>query len=118
MLDLPGAHSVNAFSQDEKITREVIFGTNQEEPRPDLLICVTDATNLRLGLRLVVEIKSLGLPMLLALNMVDVGRWRGVEIDVGTLERELGIPVAQTVAVGRGGRSHAPHAGAPAAASA
>jgi len=103
VVDLPGAYSLNPLSQDEVITRDVVLGKVDDEPRPDLLVCVTDATNLRLNLRLVVEVKRLGLPTVLALNMIDVARRRGVEIDVAALEKELGIPVVQTVAVRRGG---------------
>jgi len=103
VLDLPGAYSLNALSLDETITRDVVLGTKQGEDRPDLLVCVTDATNLRLNLRLVVEAKRLGLPMVLALNMTDVAKHRGVKIDVQALERELGMPVVETVAVRRGG---------------
>jgi ferrous iron transport protein B len=103
VLDLPGAYSLNALSLDETITRDVVLGAREGEQRPDLLVCVTDATNLRLNLRLVVEAKRLGLPMVLALNMADVARHRGVRIDVAALERELGMPVVQTVAVQRGG---------------
>ena len=103
VLDLPGAYSLNALSLDEMITRDVVLGANKDEDRPDLLVCVTDATNLRLNLRLVVEARRLGLPTVLALNMTDVAKHRGVEIDVPALERELGMPVVQTVAVKRGG---------------
>ena len=103
VLDLPGAYSLNALSLDETITRDVVLGTKPGEDRPDLLVCVTDATNLRLNLRLVVEAKRLGLPMVLALNMSDVAKHRGVKIDVRALERELGMPVVETVAVRRGG---------------
>jgi len=103
VLDLPGAYSLNALSLDETITRDVVLGVKEGEPRPDLLVCVTDATNLRLNLRLVVEAKRLGLPMVLALNMADVANKRGMQIDVAALERELGMPVVQTVAVRRGG---------------
>jgi ferrous iron transport protein B len=103
VLDLPGAYSLNALSLDEMITRDVVLGTKEGEERPELLVCVTDATNLRLNLRLVVEAKRLGLPMVLALNMADVARGRGVKIDIAALERELGMPVVQTVAVRRGG---------------
>src|SRR3954454_17390500 len=85
VLDLPGAYSLNALSLDETITRDVVLGTKQGEDRPDLLVCVTDATNLRLNLRLVVEAKRLGLPMVLALNMTDVAKHRGVKIDVQAL---------------------------------
>jgi ferrous iron transport protein B len=103
VLDLPGAYSLNALSLDETITRDVVLGAKKDEEQPDLLVCVTDATNLRLNLRLVVEAKRLGLPTVLALNMTDVAKHRGVQIDVPALERELGMPVVQTVAVKRGG---------------
>jgi len=103
VLDLPGAYSLNALSIDEGITRDVVLGQREGEERPDMLVCVTDATNLKLNLRLVVEVKRLGLPTVLALNMMDVAKHRGVEIDIPTLERELGVPVVQTVAVRRGG---------------
>ena len=103
VLDLPGTYALNPVSQDETVTRDVVLGEREGEQRPDLLVCVTDATNLRLNLRLVIEVKRLGLPMVLALNMADVARERGVEIDIPVLERELGIPVVPTVAVRRGG---------------
>ena len=103
VLDLPGAYSLNAISADEAITRDVVFGTRADAPRPDLLVCVTDATNLKLNLRMVIEAKRLGMPMLVALNMSDVATRLGIVIDVAALERELGMPVVETVAVRRGG---------------
>ncbi len=103
VLDLPGAYSLNAMTADETITRDVVLGTARGEQRPDLLVCVTDATNLRLNLRLVLEAKRLGLPMILALNMSDVARRRGIEIDVAKLQQELGIAIVETVGVHHGG---------------
>jgi ferrous iron transport protein B len=103
VLDLPGAYSLNAMSTDETITRDVVIGALSGEARPDLIVCVTDATNLKLNLRLVVEAKRLGVPMVLALNMSDVARHRGIHIDRAALERELGVPVVETVAVRRDG---------------
>ena len=103
ILDLPGAYSLNAVSIDEEITRDVVLGMLAGERRPDMLVCVSDATNLKLNLRLVLEIKRLGLPMVLALNMTDLASKRGIEIDVPALVRELGMPVVSTVAVKRGG---------------
>ncbi len=105
ILDLPGAYSLNAVSIDEQITRDVVLGTLAAEQRPDMLVCVSDATNLKLNLRLVLEVKRLGLPMVLALNMTDLASKRGIEIDVPALARELGMPVVRTVAVKRGGAS-------------
>ena len=105
VLDLPGAYSLNAASADEQITREVVLGTLAGEERPDLIVCVSDATNLTLNLRLVLEVRRLGLPMVLALNMTDLAKKRGIEIDLPALQRELGMPVVETVAVQRGGAS-------------
>mgnify|MGYP003547710257 FL=1 len=103
LLDLPGAYSLNAISADETITRDVILGTAQGEVRPDLVVCVTDATNLKLNLRLAIEAKRLGIPMVLALNMSDIARKRGITIDTAKLEKELGIPIVETVGVRHGG---------------
>jgi ferrous iron transport protein B len=74
VLDLPGAYSLSAHTPDEEITRDVVAGLRKGEAAPDVVVCVVNATNLRLNLRLVLEIKRLGLPMMLALNMVDVAR--------------------------------------------
>ncbi|MHB1272555.1 MAG: ferrous iron transporter B [Rhodanobacter sp.] len=103
VLDLPGAYSFDANSPDEQITRDVCRGTHPGEPAPDLIVCVADATNLRLHLRFVLEVKRLGRPVLLALNMMDTARRRGIAIDVAELQRRLGVPVVETVAVKRGG---------------
>ena len=103
VLDLPGAYSLNAASLDEAVTRDLIRGFYPGEAAPDLLVCVVDATNLRLHLRFVLELRALGKPMLVALNMADAAKRRGIEIDVEALQRELGLPVVETVAVRRGG---------------
>lgn len=103
VLDLPGAYSLDATSPDEAITRAVCLGERPGEAAPDLLVCVADATNLRLHLRFVLEVRRLGRPMLLALNMMDDARRRGIHIDVEKLARRLGMPVVETVAVRRAG---------------
>ena len=103
ILDLPGTYSFEANSPDEQITRDVCAGHYPGEPVPDLIICVADATNLRLHLRFVLEVKRLGRPVVLALNMMDTARRRGIVIDVPELQRRLGVPVVETVAVKRGG---------------
>ena len=99
VLDLPGAYSLNAASLDEAVTRDLIRGFYPGEPAPDVLVCVVDATNLRLHLRFALELRELGRPMLVALNMVDAAKRRGIAIDVPALQRELGVPVVETVAV-------------------
>ncbi|WP_338771747.1 ferrous iron transporter B [Massilia sp. METH4] len=103
VLDLPGAYSLKAHTPDEEITRDVVAGLRAGETAPDLVVCVVDATNLRLNLRLVLEVQRLGLPMILCLNMVDVAKRRGIEIDAEKLARELGMTVVETVAVQSGG---------------
>ncbi len=98
VLDLPGAYSLNAVSTDEAVTRDVITG-HSREALPDLLVCVTDATNLRLHLRLVLEARRLGLPLVVALNKMDRARQLGITIDRERLSRELNLPVVETVSV-------------------
>ena len=99
VLDLPGAYSLHAHSVDEAITRDIVRGRRAGEPVPDVLVCVTDATHLRLNLRLVLEARALGLPMVLVLNMMDVAERQGIAIDREALSRELGMPVLATVGV-------------------
>ncbi|HET8882342.1 MAG TPA: ferrous iron transport protein B [Solimonas sp.] len=103
LLDLPGAYSFDAASPDEIITRDVCHGRYPGEAAPDLIVCVADATNLRLHLRFALEVQRLGRPMVLALNMMDAAARRGVRIDVAELQRRLGIPVIETIAVRRDG---------------
>ncbi|MBH1987255.1 MAG: ferrous iron transporter B [Burkholderiales bacterium] len=99
VLDLPGAYSLLAATPDEAVTRDVITGAHFGEAAPDGLVCVVDATNLRLNLRMVLELQQLGLPMLLVLNMMDVARKRGIRIDTDRLQQMLGLPVVEAVAV-------------------
>jgi ferrous iron transport protein B len=103
VLDLPGAYSLNATSPDEAITRAVCLGELADEPAPDLIVCVADATNLRLHLRFVLEAMRLGRPMILALNMMDAAKRRGITIDVAALSATLGIEVVETIATRRDG---------------
>ena len=103
VLDLPGAYSLSAHTPDEAITRDVVAGLRSGEQAPDAIVCVVNATTLRLNLRLVLEVQRLGLPMVLALNMVDVAHKRGIKIDADKLAVELGMPVVETVAVQSGG---------------
>ena len=99
VIDLPGAYSLTPATPDEQITLEVIEGRRHGEAAPDAIVAVVDATNLRMNLRLVLELKQLGRPLLVALNMADVARAEGLAIDVARLSAELGCPVVETVAV-------------------
>lgn len=103
LLDLPGAYSLHAASLDEAITRDFCRGFLPGEAAPDVLVCVVDATNLRLHLRFALEVRELGKPMILAVNMMDAAERRGIRIDLDALSRELGVPVVETVAVKRNG---------------
>lgn len=99
LVDLPGTYSLFVTSPDEQVARDVILGQLAGERRPDLLVAVVDACNLRLGLRLVLELRSLNRPMVLALNQMDEARRRGISINTTALARDIGIPIIETVAV-------------------
>ena len=103
ILDLPGTYSLSPTTLDEAITRDVLLGRVTDAPAPGLIVCVVDAVHLPIGLRLALEVKRIGLPMVVALNRMDVARRRGVHIDISRLSNELGMPVLPTVAVRRGG---------------
>jgi ferrous iron transport protein B len=99
ILDLPGAYSLDPLTPDEQVTADVLLGRRAGESQPDFVVCVTDATNLRQNLRLVLSLKRLGLPMVVALNMTDIARRKGIVIDAARLAAELGMPVVETVGV-------------------
>jgi len=99
VIDLPGAYSLTPATPDEQVTLDVIEGRRSGEDAPDAVVAVVDATNLRMNLRLVLELRRLGRPMMVALNMADVARAQGLNIDVARLSQELGCPVVETVAV-------------------
>jgi ferrous iron transport protein B len=99
ILDLPGAYSLDPLTPDEQVTADVLLGRRAGESSPDFVVCVTDATNLRQNLRLALSLKRLGLPMVVALNMTDIARRKGILIDARKLEHELGVPVVETVGV-------------------
>jgi ferrous iron transport protein B len=103
VLDLPGTYSLSSTSPDEAVTRDVCLGRVPGEAQPDLLVCVVDATNLRLHLRFALEVRQLGRPMVVVLNMMDAAARRGIAIDRERLAARLGVPVVETVAVSRDG---------------
>lgn len=103
VLDLPGTYSLHPRSPDERVTHDVLYGNAVGEKRPDLVVCVVDATNLRRGLRLVLAVQRLGIPCVVALNMTDMAEQRGIFVDQEKLARELGLPVVQTVGIQQGG---------------
>ena len=99
VLDLPGIYSLNAMTPDEAVSRDVLFGLRADTTPPDVIVLVADASNLRLNLRLVLEVLRLQRPTILALNMMDVAQKRGLIIDIEKLQAELGIPVVTTIAI-------------------
>lgn len=103
VLDLPGTYSLRARSPDEAVTRDAVLGKLAGELAPDVVVAVADATNLRLVLRLILELKAVGRPMVLALNMYDIAQRQGLRIDLDGLRRELDCPIVTTVATRKRG---------------
>ncbi|MBW6527963.1 ferrous iron transporter B [Sphingomonas sp. RHCKR7] len=103
LVDLPGAYSLDPASPDERVTRDVVTGAQAGERLPDALLVVVDASNLDNHLRFAMQLIALGLPVVVALNMVDLAERDGLVLDPAVLERELGVPVVPTVAVRRRG---------------
>ena len=103
LVDLPGTYSLRGRSPDEEITRDMVLGRTPGEAVPDLVLCVADSTNLRLTIRLLLELKSTGRPLMLVLNMFDIAARRGVTVDVPKLSQALGVPVVTSIAVRKGG---------------
>ncbi|MEC3912663.1 ferrous iron transporter B [Sphingobium sp. CR2-8] len=106
LVDLPGTYSLNPNSPDEQVTRDVVLGKQDGEKLPDALVIVVDAANLDNHLRFALELIALGLPTIVALNMVDLATRDGLELDAAILARELGVPVVPTVAVRKRGLDH------------
>lgn len=103
LIDLPGAYSLAARSPDEAVTRDVLLGRRADTPQPDRILCIVDATNLERNLYLVHQVLDLGRPVILVVNMMDLAKSSGLQVRVGRLEQELGIPVIACEAVnGRG----------------
>ena len=103
LLDLPGTYSLHPRSPDERVTCDVLAGRAKGEKRPDLVVCVLDATNLRRNLRLVLAVRRLGMPVVVALNMADLAARRGLKVDADALSAQLGLPVVRTVAIHKEG---------------
>ena len=105
LLDLPGIYGLTARSLDERVAADVILGREQGESMPDGLIVLVDASDIRTQLHFILQVRALGRPMLLVLNMIDLAERDGVRIDVGALEQRLGIPVIPTRATRATGRA-------------
>ena len=103
LVDLPGAYGLDPTSPDEAVTRDVLLGKQAGERLPQALIIVVDASNLDNHLRFAIQLIDLGLPTVIALNMVDLAKRDGLVLDANRLEAELGVPVVETVAVRKRG---------------
>ena len=99
MIDLPGLYSLAPRSRDEMVAVDVLLGRHQEDAPVDMVVCVLDASNLNRNLYLLSQVLELGLPTVVAVNMLDVAEKRGVKIDWSELEKRLGVPVVPTQAV-------------------
>ena len=105
LVDLPGAYSLDPASPDEAVTRDVLLGRQQGERQPDALVVVLDASNLDNHLRFALQLIELGLPTIIALNMIDLAKRDGLELDSRRLSDLLSVPVIETIAVRRKGIS-------------
>jgi ferrous iron transport protein B len=93
VIDLPGTYSLAPRSPDEMLAVDVILGNNPREPRPDIVVTIADASNLERNLYLMTQVLELGVPVIVALNMMDIAAGQGVRIDVDKLSQQLGVPV-------------------------
>jgi ferrous iron transport protein B len=98
LLDLPGTYSLNANSPDEKIATDILLGRVDHTPVPELVVCVVDASNIERNLYLVSQIVDRQLPVIVALNMIDVAEGAGIEVNAQKLSNELGVTVVPTIA--------------------
>jgi ferrous iron transport protein B len=103
LVDLPGTYSLRGRSPDEEITRDFVLGRATGETPPDLVLCVADSTNLRLTIRLLLELKQTGRPLMLVLNMFDIATRRGVSVDATRMSELLDVPVVTSIAVRKSG---------------
>ena len=103
LVDLPGTYSLRARSPDEIITRAALLAPKSNAEKINMILCVADATNLRLSLRLVLELKQTGIPVMLVLNMMDLAKARCIKIDIAGLEKQLAIKVIPATAIERDG---------------
>ena len=93
LLDLPGSYSLSAHAPDERVTRNVLLGLRSDTARPDRVLCVVDASHLERNLYFITQVLELGLPTIIALNMVDLAEAGGVFVDAKKLSEKLGVPV-------------------------
>ena len=93
LLDLPGSYGIGGNAPDERITRDVLLNLRQDTPRPERILCVVDASHLERNLYFITQILELGIPTVIALNMIDVARAQGAPVDPTELSETLSVPV-------------------------
>ena len=98
LIDLPGTYSLAPTSQDEQIVIDVLCGYQNDLPRPDAVLCIADATNLKRNLFFASQVAETGLPVVIALNMIDEAEKKGIWIDTTELSKRIGVPIVPTVA--------------------
>jgi ferrous iron transport protein B len=103
LVDLPGTYSLAPRSPDEMVAVDVLLGRQSDVPPPDVVLCIVDASNLERNLYLVSQVLELGLPTVVALNMIDIASERGIKIDVGRIAERLDVPVIEVQANRRRG---------------
>lgn len=104
LIDLPGIYGFSSRTLDERISVDTILGRNTDEAAPDALLVLIDTSDIRTQLHFILQVRELGLPMILALNMYDLAERDGVKLDVAALEQRLGVPVVPTRATRESGR--------------
>ena len=98
VLDLPGTYSLAVQSPDEQVVRDVLLGHMTDTSRPDVVVCIVDASNIERNLYLVSQVQDLGIPVVVALNMMDEVTKQGRTLDPVKLQAVLGLPVVPMVA--------------------
>jgi len=110
LLDLPGTYSLQTRSPDEAVARDILLGRRGDTAAPDLVLCVVDASNLERNLYLVAQLAEFGLPLVVALNMMDLAERNGLVTDTAALAARLGCPVVPIVASQKKGLVELKHA--------
>ncbi len=105
LIDLPGIYGFSSRTLDERISVDTILGRNKDEPAPDALLVLIDTSDIRTQLHFILQVREVGLPMIIALNMYDLAERDGVKVDVAALEQRLGVPVVPTRATRESGRA-------------
>ena len=103
LLDLPGTYSLQNRSPDEKISCDILLGRRDDTPRPDVIVAVIDSTNLERNLYLLAQIVEMHVPLVVALNMVDLAESKGIHLDIAAMKVALGVEVVPMVATKRVG---------------